>query len=60
MAKISYKNKSTGKVYTTDSEGVKRIKSNPVLANAFTFEAEEAKPSEPKTASVAKKSEEEK
>jgi len=49
MAKISFKNKSTGKVYSTDSEGVKQIKSNPVLANAYSFEAEEVKPADPKT-----------
>lgn len=49
MAKITYKNKATGKVHTTDSEGAKILKSNPVLANAFAFEAEEAKPAEPKT-----------
>lgn len=48
MAKIKFVNKSTGKEYTADSKDVAMLKKNPVLANAYSYEAEEAKPADPK------------
>lgn len=50
MAKLTYQNRATGKTYTATSEEVKLLKSNPVLASAYAFEAEQEKPAEPKTA----------
>lgn len=54
MAKIKYVNKATGKEYSGDSKDVEILKKNPVLANAYTFEKEEAKPDSPKTTAEQK------
>lgn len=50
MAKLSYQNRATGKSYTADAEDVKILKSNPVLANVYSFETEQEKPADPKSA----------
>lgn len=49
MAKLKVTNKANGKSFTADSADVRTLQANPVLKNAFIFEAEEAKPEEPKT-----------
>ena len=54
MAKISYKNRATGKAYSGDSKDVEILKNNPVTKDAFVFESVQEKPNEPETSDKAK------